>query len=109
MRASVGHQISLTSGRPFFTGTKTSADPLVLGGVSDDRLYKRGVPTPWKLLQRQLGLSCYETACDDAVTNSAEQWSNAAREPLRGRPVEVDDTLDWRRASWTQRRAADLK
>ena len=49
---------------------------------------KRGVPA--LLLQRQLGLSCYETAWM-MLHKLRRAMVNAAREPLRGE-VEVDDT-----------------
>ena len=49
---------------------------------------KRGVSA--LLLQRQLGLSCYETAWM-MLHKFRRAMVNAAREPLRGE-VEVDDT-----------------
>src|SRR5207237_10597970 len=49
---------------------------------------KRGVPA--LLLQRHLGLSCYETAWM-MLHKLRRAMVNAAREPLRGE-VEVDDT-----------------
>ena len=54
---------------------------------------KRGVPA--LLLQRQLGLSCYETAWM-MLHKLRRAMVNAAREPLRGE-VEVDDTWVFRR------------
>ena len=64
-----------------------SADPLVLGGISDDH------GQAWRTcpaLQRQLGLCCYETAWM-MLHKLRRAMVNAAREPLRGE-VEVDDT-----------------
>jgi len=64
-----------------------SADPLVWAAylMTTD---KRGVPA--LLLQRQLGLSCYETAWM-MLHKLRRATVNAAREPLRGE-VEVDET-----------------
>src|SRR5216117_769130 len=64
-----------------------SADPLVWAAylMTTD---KRGVPA--LLLQRQLGLSCYETAWM-MLHNLRRATVNADREPLRGE-VEVDET-----------------
>src|SRR3989442_1333032 len=69
-------------------GCPISVDPLVLGGVYLMTTDKRGVPA--LLLQRQLGLSCYETAWM-MLHKLRRAMVNAAREPLRGE-VEVDDT-----------------
>ena len=61
---------------------------------------KRGVPA--LLLQRQLGLSCYETAW--MMLHKLRRAMVAAREPLRGE-VEVDDT--WVGGEQARLRGAD--
>src|SRR5205814_5815091 len=67
---------------------KNTADLLVLGGVPDDH------GQAWRvsalLLQRQLGLACYETAWM-MLHKLRRAMVNNAREPLRGE-VEVDET-----------------
>jgi hypothetical protein len=63
---------------------------LVLGGVPDDLMTtdKRGISA--LLLQRQLGLGCYETA-RMMLHKFRRAMLNLEREPLRGE-VEVDQT-----------------
>src|SRR5207237_10758813 len=63
---------------------KNTADLLVLGMTTD----KRGVSA--LLLQRQLGLTCYETAWM-MLHKLRRAMVNTAREPLSGE-VEVDET-----------------
>ena len=80
------HQISLTSGT-ILHRTKIPLTHWFWAAylMTTD---KRGVPA--LLLQRQLGLSCYETAWM-MLHKLRRAMVNAAREPLRGE-VEVDDT-----------------
>jgi hypothetical protein len=61
---------------------------------------KRGVSA--LLVQRQVGLSCYETTWM-MLHKLRRAMVNVAREPLHGE-VEVDETWGWRRASWSPRK-----
>jgi hypothetical protein len=85
-RAQCRYQISLTSG----TILHRTKIPLTYWFWAAYLMTtdKRGVPA--LLLQRQLGLSCYETAWM-MLHKLRRAMVNAAREPLRGE-VEVDDT-----------------
>src|SRR5215831_5344269 len=89
--AACGHQVSLTSGTVLHN-TKTSLT-LWFWAAYLMTTDKRGVSA--LLLQRQLGLGCYETAWM-MLHKFRRAMVNLEREPLRGE-VEVDD-LGWRHA-----------
>ena len=84
--AACGHQVSLTSGTVLHN-TKTSLT-LWFWAAYLMTTDKRGVSA--FLLQRQLGLGCYETAWM-ILHKLRRAMVNLTREPLRGE-VEIDDT-----------------
>jgi len=84
--AACGHQVSLTSGTVLHN-TKTSLT-LWFWAAYLMTTDKRGVSA--LLLQRQLGLGCYETAWM-MLHKLRRAMVNLTREPLRGE-VEIDDT-----------------